>query len=90
MPVALAALDGWNDVGDGARRACFSATTQDADPPHSRIWSRLLAVKTAMAEWGTARIPGGHSGGIWGVIAQEGEPSLAWRPASLDHVLGDR
>src|ERR1019366_8296055 len=30
-----------------------------------------------------------HSGDIWGVIAQEGEPSLAWRPASLDHVLGD-
>src|ERR1035437_4026020 len=26
-----------------------------------------------------------HSGDIWGVIAQEGEPSLAWRPASLDH-----
>jgi hypothetical protein len=23
------------------------------------------------------------------MIAQEGEPSLAWRPASLDHVLGD-
>src|SRR5450759_3228847 len=30
-----------------------------------------------------------HSGDIRGVIAQEGEPSLAWRPASLDHVLGD-
>src|ERR1017187_3132906 len=30
-----------------------------------------------------------HSGDIWGVIAQEGEPSLAWRPASLDHVPGD-
>jgi hypothetical protein len=23
------------------------------------------------------------------VIAQEGSPSLAWRPSSLDHVLGD-
>src|ERR1035437_10704479 len=30
-----------------------------------------------------------HGGDIWGMIAQEGEPSLAWRPASLDHVLGD-
>jgi hypothetical protein len=24
-----------------------------------------------------------------GMIAQEGKPSLAWRLASLDHVLGD-
>ena len=23
------------------------------------------------------------------VVAQKGEPSLAWRPASLDHLLGD-
>ena len=30
-----------------------------------------------------------HGGNIWSVIAQEGEPSLAWRPASLDHVFGD-
>jgi hypothetical protein len=30
-----------------------------------------------------------HGGDIWGMIAQESAPSLAWRPASLDHVLGD-
>ena len=30
-----------------------------------------------------------HGGDIWGMIAQEGTPSLAWRPASLDHVLGE-
>src|ERR1700679_433426 len=30
-----------------------------------------------------------HGGNIWSMIAQEGEPSLAWRPASLDHVFGD-
>jgi hypothetical protein len=30
-----------------------------------------------------------HSGDILGVITQKGAPSLAWRPASLDHVFGD-
>jgi len=30
-----------------------------------------------------------HGGDIWGMIAQESAPSLAWRPASFDHVLGD-
>jgi hypothetical protein len=30
-----------------------------------------------------------HSGNLWRVVTQEGSPSLAWRPASLDHVLGD-
>src|SRR5665213_3894180 len=30
-----------------------------------------------------------HGGDIWGMIAQESAPSLAWRPASLDHVLSD-
>ena len=30
-----------------------------------------------------------HGGNIWSMIAQEGEPSLAWWPASLDHVFGD-
>jgi hypothetical protein len=30
-----------------------------------------------------------HGGKVWSMIAQEGSPSLAWRPASLDHVLGD-
>src|SRR5215475_7491705 len=30
-----------------------------------------------------------HGGNIWSMIAQEGEPSLAWRPTSLDHVFGD-
>jgi hypothetical protein len=27
-----------------------------------------------------------HSGNIWGVIAQEGEPSLAWRLESSVHT----
>src|SRR6267143_2303402 len=30
-----------------------------------------------------------HAGNIWGMIAQEGEPSLAGRPPPFDHVLGD-
>jgi hypothetical protein len=30
-----------------------------------------------------------HGGDIWGMIAQESAPSLAWRPVSLHHVLGD-
>src|SRR5258708_35794513 len=30
-----------------------------------------------------------HSGDILGMITQKGAPSLAWRPASLDHVFGD-
>jgi hypothetical protein len=30
-----------------------------------------------------------HGGNVRRVVAQEGEPSLAWRPASLGHVLGD-
>src|SRR5665647_652565 len=30
-----------------------------------------------------------HGGDIWGMIAQESAPSLAWRPASLDNVLSD-
>ena len=30
-----------------------------------------------------------HGGDIWGMIAQEGPPSLAWRPSRFDHVLGD-
>jgi hypothetical protein len=33
--------------------------------------------------------PTDHGGDIWGMIAQESAPSLAWRPASLDQVLGD-
>src|SRR5258708_1237977 len=27
-----------------------------------------------------------HGGNLWRVVTQEGSPSLAWRPASLDHV----
>src|SRR5450631_1443866 len=30
-----------------------------------------------------------HSGNILRMIAQKGSPSLAWRPASLDHVFSD-
>src|SRR6516225_3880453 len=30
-----------------------------------------------------------HGGNVRRVVAQEGLPSLAWRPASLDHVFGD-
>ncbi|MBV9530766.1 MAG: hypothetical protein JO283_06790 [Bradyrhizobium sp.] len=30
-----------------------------------------------------------HGGNIWSMVAQEGEPSLARRPTSLDHVFGD-
>src|SRR6202011_3585157 len=30
-----------------------------------------------------------HGGNVWGMIAQEGEPSLAWRSPSFDHVLGN-
>jgi hypothetical protein len=30
-----------------------------------------------------------HGGNVGRVIMQEGPPSLAWRPASLDHVFGD-
>src|SRR5882672_10111574 len=30
-----------------------------------------------------------HAGNVWRVVVQEGPPSLAWRPASLDHVFGD-
>jgi hypothetical protein len=30
-----------------------------------------------------------HGGDIWGMIAQESAPSLAWRSMPLDHALGD-
>src|SRR5450756_2724593 len=30
-----------------------------------------------------------HRGNVRRVVTQEGQPSPAWRPASLDHVLGD-
>src|SRR6266852_7651254 len=30
-----------------------------------------------------------HSGDILSMITQNGAPSLAWRPTSLDHVFGD-
>jgi hypothetical protein len=30
-----------------------------------------------------------HSGDILSMVTQKGVPSLAWRPASLDHVFGD-
>src|SRR5271169_7058824 len=30
-----------------------------------------------------------HGGNVRRVVTQKGAPSLAWRPASLDHVLGD-
>ena len=30
-----------------------------------------------------------HGGNVWRMVTQEGAPSLAGRPASLDHVLGD-
>src|SRR5260221_6004021 len=30
-----------------------------------------------------------HGGNVWSMITQKGAPSLAWRPASLDHVFGD-
>src|ERR1700694_2937113 len=30
-----------------------------------------------------------HGGDILSMITQKGAPSLAWRPASLDHVFGD-
>src|SRR5260370_22864748 len=31
----------------------------------------------------------GHGGNVWRVVMQEGPPSLAGRPPSFDHVLGD-
>src|SRR5258706_2150541 len=30
-----------------------------------------------------------HGGNVRRVVTQKGPPPLAWRPASLDHVLGD-
>src|ERR1700680_4083621 len=30
-----------------------------------------------------------HGGDVRRVVSQEGPPFLTWRPASLDHVLGD-
>ena len=30
-----------------------------------------------------------HGGNVWRVVSQKGPPSLTWRSASLDHVLGD-
>jgi hypothetical protein len=30
-----------------------------------------------------------HTGDILSMVTQKGVPSLAWRPASLDHVFGD-
>src|SRR6476620_3273385 len=30
-----------------------------------------------------------HGGDILSMITQKGAPSLAWRPASLDHVFGN-
>src|SRR5262245_27189616 len=30
-----------------------------------------------------------HGGNVWRVVTQKGAPSLTWRPAPLDHVLGD-
>jgi hypothetical protein len=30
-----------------------------------------------------------HGGDILSMITQKDAPSLAWRPASLDHVFGD-
>src|SRR5665811_2169585 len=36
--------------------------------------------------WGNEQV---HSSDVRRVITQEGAPSLTWRPASLDHVLGD-
>src|SRR6202022_1640416 len=30
-----------------------------------------------------------HGGNVWRVVMQEGSPSLAGRPPSFDHVLGD-
>ena len=30
-----------------------------------------------------------HGGNVRRVVTQEGPPSLAWRPPSLDHVFGD-
>src|SRR3990170_2967320 len=36
--------------------------------------------------WGNEQV---HGGNVRRVVTQKGAPSLAWRPASLDHVLGD-
>jgi hypothetical protein len=30
-----------------------------------------------------------HGGNVWSMITQEGSPSLAGRPPSFNHVLGD-
>ena len=30
-----------------------------------------------------------HGGNVWRMVTQKGAPALTWRPASLDHVLGD-
>ena len=53
----------------------------------SFVFNQTLAVVDAN---GTAPdYPPGNAGNVRRVVAQKGTPSLAWRPASLDHVLGD-
>jgi hypothetical protein len=61
----------------------------DADPDQLSAIDPHYDVGVEQVEtdgWNNEQV---HGGNVWRVVAQEGPPSLAGRPPSFDHVLGD-
>src|SRR5713226_4054096 len=67
-----------------AKRSCCTPSSSNF-----RRWKTISYANVQLLEtdsWNNEQV---HGGNVWRVVMQEGSPSLAGRPPSLDHVLGD-
>src|SRR5450755_2542356 len=74
---------------DLARNPFCSRMCCDADPDQLSAIQSHYDVGVEQVEANGRDNEQVHSGNILSMITQEGAPSLAWRPALLDHVFGD-
>ena len=75
------AVDGaswvWADTGGGP--IIVAGLPEGADDDEAKV-------RVESDRWNNEQV---HGSNVWRVVMQEGPPSLAWRPSSLDHVFGD-
>src|SRR5712671_6113339 len=75
--------------GDLARNPFRGRMCCDADPDQLSAIQPHYHVGVEQVEANGRDNEQVHGGDILSMITQKGAPSLAWRPASLDHVFGD-
>src|SRR6267154_1099396 len=71
-----------SDRNSASATGASTTRAPGSSPAFSAVYSddNELIEQVKSDSWNNEQV---HGGDIWGVIAQEGEPTLAWRPAAL-------